>query len=598
MREPGAYENLESETPKGVFQKDEILFLKKLLWPERRLILLALLMLILGASALLISGISLRWTIDNGLFSTEKKELENALFLFSGSILMLAVASFGRVVLVNKLADTVVGRFRLHLFKNILSANAFFIETNRSGEILTALTSDITLLHTFISVSLPIALRNFLIFLGGSIMLFTAAPTLAWRVFMLVPLIVLPIIYFGKRVKTYSFEAQKSFGNLNAIAEESIHAIKTIQAFGKETYIFKKFESANQTVAKTAMEMNIRRGLMVILVVFLVFGAIGYVLSYGRDQFLSGALSGGELTSFVFFALIVAGIMNAFSEIFSDFQRAAGAIKRFLVLDAKTSPPPQKKSFTALGSTQKENPILQFHDVVFAYPARPDQVILNNISFSVNAGEMVAIVGPSGAGKSTLYQLLLGFYKAQNGTISLYQNDLELYDHKTLRSYFAYVPQDAAIFSGTLYENIRFGRLDASQSEILETAHHAEVDSFVATFSEGYKTQVGERGIKLSGGQKQRISIARALLKEAPIPLLDEATSSLDTTSEKKVQEALEKVYHKKTVLVIAHRLSTIKNADRIIVMDKGRLVEEGNHETLMSKKGLYYSLVNVQFSE
>jgi ATP-binding cassette subfamily B protein len=503
----------------------------------------------------------------------------------------MALASYLRLFLVAWLSENVISKLRATVFHNLLHQDLSFFETTRKGDLLSRLMTDTTLLQTIFGTSLPLALRNGMIFLGGTIMLFWTNFKLTALVFIGVPFILIPIGLLSHRVRSTARKAQDASGKTTHIAEESLHSIKTIQAFCAETsmsHLFK--EHLNQGVQASLMQVRERARLTVIIMI-LVFGAISALLWKGGYDLIQGRMTGGELSSFIFYAIIVAGSLNALSEVMGDLQRANGAADRILDLLKLSSPNPsfEMKPFT-LGA-------LRFSAVNFTYPARPATPVLKNISFTVQPGEMLAFVGLSGAGKSTIFNLILRFYEPTSGKIIWGNQDLPCLSLQELRSQIAYVPQDPVIFTGTLYENIVFGNREASYEDVLKAADLARISAFASLLPQGYDTPLGEKGHQLSAGERQRIAIARALLKDAPLLLLDEATSALDSENEAYIQQALESLMQNRTTLVIAHRLSTVQKADQILVINEGEIIERGSHHDLKKNKGLYEKLVSLQLT-
>lgn len=550
--------------------------------------------LTVAAGTVLSLGVGLRFLIDQGFANGDPALLDAALLALLGVVVVLAGSTYARFYLVSWIGERVVADIRRDVYDHVISLSPSFFETTKTGEVLTRLTTDTTLLQVVIGSSASVALRNFLLFIGGTVMLAVTSLKLTGLVFILVPVVVLPIVVFGRRVRRLSRATQDRVADIGAHVEESVNAIRTVQAFTHENIDRTNFGRHVEQAFGVSIRRIRARALLTALVMTSVFGAVALVLWVGGRDVLTGTLSAGQLSQFVFFAIVVAGAVGAISEVYGDLQRAAGATERLLELlavlpDVRPPENPQPLPEPARGE-------IAFEDVTFHYPTRPDAPSIEAIGFTIAPGERVAVVGPSGAGKTTLFQLLLRFYDPQSGRIALDGVDLRRVAPDRIRARMAVVPQEPVIFAANAWENIRYGRPDASDDEVRAAAKAAAADGFLDEQPDEFDTFLGEKGVRLSGGQRQRIAIARAILRDPAVLLLDEATSALDSESEQLVQQALERLMATRTTLIIAHRLSTVQNADRIIVMDRGRIVASGTHEDLMSEGGLYARLADLQF--
>ncbi len=550
--------------------------------------------LLIAAGLLLALGQGVRLLIDTGFASGDATRLNHAALIMFAVVAALAFATFARYFLVSWLGERTAADLRRDLFNHVITLSPEFFETARTGDILSRLTADIAVLQALIGSALSQWLRNALLLVGALAMLVVTSPKLAGVVVLVVPFVVGPLVLFGRRERRLSRAAQDRIADLGAHAEESIAFLRTVQAFTHEAADRAGFAAAVERSVATATQRILTRAGLILVVILLGFGAITFSLWVGGRDVIAGAMTGGELSAFVFYAVLLASSGATMSELWGDLQRAAGAASRVIDLLAErpsiTAPAhPARFPTPAIGT-------IAFDDVHFRYPARPTAPALDGLSFTVNPGETVALVGPSGAGKTTVFQLLLRFYDPQSGQIRIDGTDIATTDPAELRGRISLVPQDPVIFSTTARDNLRYGRPDATEAE-LHAALTAASATFLLDLPQGLDTFLGEKGVRLSGGQRQRIAIARALLRDAPILLLDEATSALDAESEAAVQQALTHLAQGRTTLVVAHRLATIRRASRILVMDQGRIVASGTHDSLSREGGLYARLASLQFA-
>ncbi len=551
-------------------------------------------LLVAGATVLSIVG-GLRYVIDRGFVEGNPAMLDHTLFELLGAIIILAIGTYSRYSLVSWLGERVTADLRRAVYAHILKLSPAFFEVTRAGDILSRISADVSILQSLIGSSISVALRNVVLLVGGIVMMMTTSPKLTGLVLLGIPAVIVPIIIIGRKVRKLSKVTQERVADIAAAAEETIYGIRTVQAFGHEDTSRASYNAQVEGTVAAAVRHIRARASLTAIVIFLVFSAIGIVLWIGGHDVLSHAITAGQLSAFVAYAAIAAGSTGAVSEAMGDVNRAAGATERiFDLLDQVPAIAPPSNP-VVLPAPQGA---LQFDNVTFYYPARPQAASLHEVSFSINAGERVAIVGPSGAGKTTIYQLALRFYDPQSGRIVLDGVDIKDADPREVRSRIGLVPQDAVIFSADAAHNIAYGRPDATEAEIKAAAKAAHADEFLEALPQGYATFLGEKGVRLSGGQKQRIAIARAILRNPSLLLLDEATSALDAESEHLVQDALDKLMRGRTTLIIAHRLATVVDADRILVMDQGRIVAEGTHNSLIAEGGLYARLASLQFEK
>ena len=554
----------------------------------------ALFFLLLSTASTLGLTVALRSVVDHGFVTGSSQALNRYFLIMVAVALALAAASALRYFFVTKLGEMVVADLRKAVYAHTLTLDQSYFLNTRIGEVLSRLTTDITIVETMVGSAASIALRNLLSLIGGLGLLFVVSPKLTGLIVLLVPVILVPLFLFGRRVRVLSVSAQDRFADAVGFAGESLDALDTVQAFGREKSAAKRFAEAVDMAFRASLTRIEARAIMTAMVIGLVFGGVAFVLWLGAHAVLSGTMSGGALVQFLFLSVMAAGSVGALGEVWGDVQKASGAMERITellnaqpVIAAPARPRP-------LPSPSKGE--IAFDDVVFAYPGRPDMPALRGLDLRVRSGETVALVGPSGAGKSTVLRLLLRFYDPQSGSIRLDGVDLREADPQQVRARMALVAQDAPLFSGSALDNIRYGREEASVDAIMAASRAAEADGFITALPQGYDTPVGERAKTLSGGQKQRLAIARALVRNAPVLLLDEATSALDAENERLVQQALHDAMTGRTTLVIAHRLATVQRADRIVVMDAGRVVEQGTHSDLVAQGGLYAKLAKLQF--
>ncbi|MEB0137761.1 MULTISPECIES: ABC transporter transmembrane domain-containing protein [unclassified Undibacterium] len=571
--------------------------------PYRRQFILAGLALLVAAAATLAIPAAFRQMIDLGFGNNGAHNITHvdltflALFGLAG---VLGLATAARFYLVSWLGERVTADIRSAVYAHVLTQSPQFFETTQTGEVLSRLTTDTSLIQTVVGTSISMALRNVLLFLGGLVMLFVTSVKLSAIILVMLALVVLPIVIFGRRVRTLSRDSQDKIADASALAGEILNAMPTVQAFTHEQLEAQRFGTSVEAAFGTAMRRIRARSLLTLIAILLVFGAIVFVLWLGAHAVMQGRMSGGELGQFILYAAVVAGALGALSEVMGDAQRAAGATERLLELIEVCSPiqdPAQPLALPARPSGQKTGSTLSLKDLEFHYPSRPDTAALAGLTLQIAAGETVAVVGTSGAGKTTLFQLLLRFYDPQRGTILLDGIDIRALSLHTLRNAIGIVPQETIIFSANAMENIRYGKADANDEAVIAAAKMAAAHEFIEKLPQGYHSFLGERGVRLSGGQRQRIAIARALLKNPPLLLLDEATSALDAESERLVQGALDVAMQDRSTIIIAHRLATVQRADRILVMEHGRIVETGSHQALVELGGTYAKLAALQFN-
>jgi ATP-binding cassette subfamily B protein len=555
---------------------------------------LAFVALTIAAVTTLLVPVAVRRMIDFG-FTPEGIAMINSYFsVMIAVVAVLAGASAARFYLVMTIGERIVADLRRDVFAHLMSLSPVFFDSARSGELISRLTADTTQIKSAVGASVSIALRNLMLFIGATAMMVITSPRLSGFVLLAIPLIVLPLVAFGRWVRRLSRNAQDTLAEATAYASELVGAIRTVQAYTSERLADARFGGEVEQAYEAARSSTRARAVLTAIIIFIVFTSVVAILWVGSHDVLTGSISPGRLGQFVLYTAFAAAGLGQLSEVWGEVSAASGAAERlFEILRVKsqiTAPAsPRALPVPARGD-------VSFNNVSFAYPTRPDALAVDGVSLSVRAGEKVAIVGPSGAGKSTLFHLLLRFYDPADGAISFDGVPIKAADPREVRSRIALVPQESVVFATTARENIRFGRPDADDAEVERAAELAHATEFIRRLPDGFEAQLGERGVTLSGGQRQRIAIARAILRDAPLLLLDEATSSLDAESETLVQTALEELMHHRTTLVIAHRLATVLSCDRIMVVDQGRIVEQGTHASLVAANGLYARLARLQF--
>jgi ATP-binding cassette, subfamily B, bacterial len=566
----------------------------RFLRPYRRQVVFAAIGLVFAAAAVLTIGQGLKFVIDRGFAAGSGAELDRMLAFTLGVVIVMASATYARFFYVSWLGERVTADLRRAVFDHLLSLPPSYFELMRTGEVISRLTNDTTMLETVIGSSASMAIRNALLMTGGLVMLALTSAKLTLLVLVGVPLVLVPIIFFGRRVRKLARASQDRVGDVGAYVDEALHEIRTVQAYGHEAVDRQQFGQRVEDAFGTALLRIRQRAFLVAAVIVLVFGAVGIILWIGGHDVVAGRISAGQLSAFVFYAVLVAGAAGTISEVVGDLQRAAGATERLFEL--MTIEPGIRAPDHPVALPVPARGDVEFEDVTFHYPSRPDAAALTGFSLSVQPGDKVALVGPSGAGKTTVFQLLLRFYDPERGRVTVDGVDLRITDPGEVRQRMAVVPQDPVIFAASVRENVRYGRPEATDDEVRAACEAAYATEFIERLPDGYESYLGERGVRLSGGQRQRLAIARAILADRPILLLDEATSALDAESERMVQLALERLMSGRTVLIIAHRLATIRHADRIAVMEEGRIIATGTHDELTRSNPLYARLAALQF--
>ena len=585
-------ENNKSEREKGR-NISSLFLLASFFKPYYLNLILASLVLILTAGISLTFPIAIRRVVD-GFFSNSTSLMDYYFAAAFGLASLLALGTALRFYLVTRLGERVVADIRKALFNKVISMSPGFYERLLTGEILSRITTDTTLILSVVSSSVSLALRNFLLLIGGLFFMFLTSIKLSIMVLLLVPIMVVPILAMGRRLRKLSRESQSRIADSSGMASEMLLASSTIQAFN---YVKNARDNFSDIIDKSffiAKKRILVRSIITALIIFVVFVGIVTVLWVGARDVRLGIISPGYLVQFVIYSGFVAGAVAALSEIFGELQRAAGATDRIIEILKSQDPVKQLQNIKSID--RKNEILIDFKNVTFSYPSRPNEIVFNDLNFFIGEGNTLALVGPSGAGKSSIFQILLRFYEFTKGSVKIAGLSIKEIDTQTLRDLFAFVPQEPAIFANSVLENIRFGRPDANNKEVEDAAKKSAAHEFIMGLPEGYDTFVGERGVLLSVGEKQRIAIARAFLRNSPILLLDEPTASLDAESEGLIQRALKNLSKSKTVIVIAHRLSTVKKADKILVLEKGNIVSEGTHAELIKKNGTYAKLARLQF--
>lgn len=571
-----------------------LLELIKFIRPYQWKVIAALVALVFTASLTLSVGQGVRLLIDEGFAQQSTQELSSAIQLILALTVMISIGTFFRFYLVSSVGERVSADIRLAVFNHVITLHPSYFETNGSGDIMSRITTDTTLLQSIIGSSFSMAMRSALMCVGAVIMLFATNIKLTLIVLASVPFILVPILFYGRRVRALSRQSQDSMADVGSYAGEAIEHIKTVQSYSHEAQERASFATEVERAFEIGRQRVKQRAILISGVIVIVFSAISGMLWVGGSDVINGTMSGGDLGAFVFYAIMVASSLATISEVLGELQRAAGATERLieiLQVESHIVAPSDK-----VVSTQQLASEVIFDDVTFHYPSRPEHAAIEHLALKAEEGKVLALVGPSGAGKTTLFELLQRFYDPQSGQVTLGGIDVRQMDPNELRQQMALVPQQPALFSNNVLHNIRYGNPDATDEQVIEAAKKAHAHDFIMKLPEGYDSFLGERGVRLSGGQRQRIAIARAILKDPNILLLDEATSALDSESEHHVQQALEELMRNRTTIIIAHRLSTIQHADQIAVLDHGKLVDVGNHNELLQSCELYQRLVELQF--
>ena len=573
-----------------------LMWLWQFVRPYRLRLVVAVVALIFTATLTLSLGQGIKLMIDEGFSSQSTLGLANALTFVGFIIVAMSVGAYFRFYMISWLGERVIADIRKKLYSHLISLPPSFFEDNLAGEIQSRVTTDTTLLQTVIGSSFSFALRNTLTFIGGLTLMFISNVKLTMIVLLVVPFIVFPLIYFGRKVKKLSRDSQDKIATVGAWAGESLQHIKVVQAFTREDRVNDQFGEAAEGAFDVALKRIRQRAALIAMVMMLVMGAVAGMLFVGGSDVIAGELSAGDLAAFVFYAIMVAGSLAAVTEVYGEVQRAAGAAERIRELLAMTSDIRSPQESNSVIEKPNSDVLIEFKDLTYAYPSRPNTDALTKLNLAIKAGESIALVGPSGAGKSTLFDLLLRFRDPKSGDIKISGKSLSQWNLQELRSQFALVPQQPVLFSANVLENLKYGRPNATEAEVFAAAKAANAAEFIEQLPDGYQSFLGEQGVKLSGGQKQRLAIARAILRDPKILLLDEATSALDAQSEHYVQQALDELMKGRTTFVIAHRLATVRHVDRIAVFDEGQLVDVGSHDELLKSSELYRRLAELQF--
>ncbi|WP_343861497.1 ABC transporter transmembrane domain-containing protein [Aliiglaciecola litoralis] len=561
--------------------------------PYKRRVILAIAALIVGALSWLLLGQGVKVVVDDGFVANNADKLNQMVFVVLAIALIGSGAAFVRFYLMIWLGERVSADIRKQVYSHLLTLSPGFFEATRTGEVISRFTADTTVLQTVVGMGLSMALRATITFVGALVLMLITSPMLTIYVLIAVPVVLLPIKFLGAKVRGYARDSQDRVADMGAYVDESLHEIQTVQAYTHEDVDRRLFSQRIEAVMLAASSRIRFRAMLIALIMGISISAITIVAWLGAREVLSAGISAGELTAFMFYAVMAGGSVATISEVIGEIQKAAGASERLLEL--LNTKPLVKLPESAMSMPVQVDGALSLQGVEFAYPSAPMAKVLSDFNLEITAGERIALVGPSGAGKSSLFQLLLRFYDCTQGQILIDGIDTRQLTTNTLRQQFAMVSQESVIFATSAYENIRYGRPDASFDDVKQAAKAARADEFLALLPDGYQTNLGERGVRLSGGQKQRIAIARAILADRPILLLDEATSALDANNEQLVKQALDELMHDKTTLIIAHRLSTVVNADRIVVMDKGKIVAIGSHQELMQGNSVYRQFAELQ---
>jgi ATP-binding cassette subfamily B protein len=575
----------------GKVNNQGLLYLARFLRPYKSNLFFVFIALSCSALSVLAIGFAIRFLIDSGFAQSDAHLLNQAVSIVLLIVVILSVASFFRSYLIESICEKVITDIRRAVYKKLIYVSPSFYELQKTSDIVSRLTNDTTLIHSVIANVFSFFLRNMIMSIGGMIMLFITSVKLTIYVIAILPVVIIPIIMIGKNVRRLSKSVQEKVGLISAHIEETMNGIKTVQCYTRESYEIDRFGVVANSALNTALSRIRIRSFLVGLVIFTIAATVTYVFWIGGRSVLAGEISSGSLASFVFYAIIVASSIGGLSEVITDFSKAAGVADRVSALLFVTSDvveSSKRKSFSS-----KKGFDIKFKDVQFNYPSRPELSVLNKLSLMVKAGQKVAVVGSSGAGKSTIFQLLLRFYDYNSGKIMIGDCDIKDLSLHDLRKRIALVTQEPVIFSASAYDNILYGNPDATENQVIAAAKLAEIYDFLISLPQGINSFLGEKGVRLSGGQKQRISIARAILKDPEILLLDEATNSLDSQNEALVQKSLSKFMKDRTAIIIAHRLTTIVNVDLILVLNNGKIVESGTHKELLAQSGLYAQLIS-----